>query len=107
MDFDKLNINGVAINRSKEIKYLGVYLDEKLSFRTHVDFLCKSLLKYFGMFNRIKLFLTRQLCRNLYYAFIYSKIQYCIEIYGSCSTNLLSKVQTLQNKLLKLLTRKH
>ena len=34
---------------------------------------------------------------------VYSRIQYGIELYGSCSDSLLKKIQTLQNKLLKVL----
>ena len=34
---------------------------------------------------------------------VYSKIQYGIEIYGYCTSTLLKKIQTLQNKLLKVL----
>ena len=39
----------------------------------------------------------------IYYAFIYSRIQYCIEAYGSCAKESLSKLQIMQNKLLKSL----
>ena len=41
--------------------------------------------------------------RQLYYAFIFSRINYGIQIYGTCSTSLLSKIQTLSNRLLKFL----
>ena len=43
------------------------------------------------------------MCRQLYYAFIYSRISYGIQIYGNCSNHLLGKLQTIQNKLLKFL----
>ena len=34
---------------------------------------------------------------------VYSRIQYGIELYGACRKGLLDKIQTLQNKLLKVL----
>ena len=43
----------------------------------------------------------------MYYSFVYSRINYAIEVYGSCSETSLSRVQVLQNKLLKLLLRLH
>ena len=103
MDFNKIVIGDISINRSSSTKYLGVILDEKLSWEHHVNYICQSLLKYFGIFNRIKHFVTQKLSRQLYFAFIYSRISYAIEVYGTCSSNLLSKIQVLQNKLLKLL----
>ena len=39
----------------------------------------------------------------MYFAFIYSKIKYGIEVYGSCSKENLQRLQVIQNGLLKLL----
>ena len=39
----------------------------------------------------------------MYFAFINSRISYGIEVYGHCADEHLSKLQTLQNKLLKLM----
>ena len=44
-----------------------------------------------------------RISKQLYYAFIYSRIQYGIEAYGSCAKETMSKSQIMQNKLLKLL----
>ena len=39
----------------------------------------------------------------IYYAFIYSRIQYGIEVYSSCSETHINRLQVIQNKLLKLI----
>ena len=44
--------------------------------------------------------------RQLYFSLVFPHIQYGIEIYGACSKNLIEKIQTLQNKLLKVLYEK-
>ena len=44
---------------------------------------------------------TPKIVRQLYFAFIYSRINYGIQVYGSCADTLLNKIQTIQNKLLK------
>ena len=41
--------------------------------------------------------------RQLYFAFIHSRINYGIQIYGSCTSKLRSKIQIVSNKLLKYL----
>ena len=69
----------------------------------HVSYVCKSLLKYFGIFNKIRHIVSPRISRQLYYAFIYSRIAYGIEAYGNCSQNYLQKIQVIQSKLLKLL----
>ena len=41
------------------------------------------------------------------YAFIYSRLKYGIEVYGTCADYLINKLQVMQNKLLNLLLRLH
>ena len=62
-----------------------------------------TLVKYFGIFNQLKYFVSNQLARKLYYAFAYSNISYGIEVYGSCSDTTLERLQVIPNKSLKLL----
>ena len=76
-----------------------------LSWHDHVNHICNSLVKYFGIFNGIKNFVSKKIARQLYFAFVYSRIKYGIEVYGKCADNLINKIQTIQNKLLKLLLR--
>ena len=49
--------------------------------------------------------LAKKIARQLYHSFIYSRIDYGIQIYGTCSNTLLDKIQILSNKLLKFLLR--
>ena len=83
--------------------YLGLLLDETLNWGDHVNSLCSSLLKYFGIFNQIKNKVNVKIARQIYFAFIYSRIKYGIEVYGHCSATNLNKIQILQNKLMKML----
>ena len=104
-DFKEIVINDIHIERVSSAKYLGIILDEHLSWSEHVSHVCKSLMKFFGIFNHIKSYVTKKIARQLYFAFIYSRISYGLEIYGNCSKTLLTKIQNIQNKLLKILTR--
>ena len=65
--------------------------------------MCDSLVKFFGIFNHIKHKVTQKVVRQLYYVFFYSKIAYGLEVYGYTSVSNVSKIQTMQNKLLKLI----
>ena len=93
------------IERVDNFKYLGIYLDEILHWNKHVEYVRNSLIKFFGIFNHIKCKVNLKLSRQLYHAFIYSKIKYGMEVYGSCSSTNIGKIQTMQNKLMKLLLR--
>ena len=64
-----------------------------------------TFVKYFGIFNQLKDYISNQLARTLNYAFVYSNISYGIEIYVSCSDTSLERLQIILNKSLKLLLR--
>ena len=97
---------GVKISRSSSVKYIGLILDEKLDFKEHTASVIKSVTKFFGMFKKIKDHISFKLARQLYFAFIYSRLKYGIEIYGNCAKTLMKKLQIVQNKLLKFLFKK-
>ena len=82
---DQIKTGVMDVTRVKTFQYLGVYFDETLKWNEHVDYVCNSLVKYFGIFNHIKNKVTKPIVRQLYYAFIYSKIKYGIEVYGNTS----------------------
>ena len=46
---------------------------------------------------------NKKITRQLYFAFICSQIKYGIEVYGSCSNELINRLQVIQNGLLKCL----
>ena len=52
-------------------------------------------------FNHIKSFITSRIAGQMYFTIIKSRISDGIEVYGPCADEHLSKLQTLQNKLLK------
>ena len=72
----------------------------------HVDEVCKHLLRYFTVFYNIRDKINKSLARTIYFTCINSVIKYGIEIYGATTKSNLHRIQVLQNKLLKVLTKK-
>ena len=69
----------------------------------YVEHVYDYLVKHFGIFNHVKTIISKKIARQLYFAFIHSRIKYGIEVFGDCANEYLQKLQVIHNKLLKLL----
>ena len=103
-NFDRgLNIGTNVLRYKENTKYLGVILDRKLTFKTHTKELNQKLVKYAGIFGKIRHFLPVS-CRNIVYnAFIASRLNYGSEIYVRTSKRHIQPSAVTQNKLLRIL----
>ena len=86
----------MTINWATEMKYLGLVLGEKLNYNKYVQSICNSLRKYFGISNHIKYKVNKKIARQFCFAFIFSRIEYGIEIYGDCSERNVNKIQKVR-----------
>ena len=100
-----LNFGTNSIKRVKSVKYLGITLEEHLSWSEHVENVCNSLKKCFSTFYNIRDYLNKDQILTLYYSHVYSKITYALAVYGLTSIENQQKIQLLQNELLKVLTK--
>ena len=104
---NSIKINSEVINRVQSAKFLGIILDEKLKWDEHIKQLLETLTKITNAFEIIKHYVPSNKKPMLYFAYIYSRIQYGIEMYGTSSKTLMKKVQTKQNKAIKVLHNKN
>ena len=79
-------VNGTILTPIKSAKFLGVILDDKLTWKEHVEQLKVKLKRSLGMIRRGKNLLNCHGFKMLYYAQFYSHLNYCIVIWGSMIT---------------------
>ena len=102
----EIKVNEHKIFISDKIKYLGVIIDEDLTWNDHITHICNSLRKLFPIFYHLRNYLSTDNIKCIYYAMVYSRIKYGIEVWGMTSGTNMGQVQILQNRLLKVLLRK-
>ena len=100
---DTLQVENLIINRITHTKYLGLIIDERLSWKEHVNQLCTRLKSLFPIFYDIRNFIHLKHAQIIYHAMVLSRINYGLLIYGSADKNIMVPLQTLQNKLVKVL----
>ena len=90
------------IERTSVKKFLGIYIDEKISFAEHTDKISTKLSRGVGLMRKMKHIVPRSVMKQLYYSFIYSIFTYGITCYGSAYLNQTQRVKNLIIRALKL-----
>lgn len=101
-----LKLQDAKIKRVSEFKYLGLTLDEGLTWKSHVQNLKQKITPLIYLIGRSRKFLPEKTAWMLYYAHIYSHLSYMSMSWANTTTTELKGVQILQNKAIKLITRK-
>jgi len=83
--------------------YLGIFIDSNLSWENHIDYIYNKIIKFVGIFYKIRYKLNFEISKMIYYAFVHSHLIYGIEIYGNTYTKYLNKLTILNNKILRIL----
>ena len=85
-------IGGQPLIQSNVTKFLGVYLDEHLTWKYHVNFVCKQIAKSIGILSRTRFYLSCKTKLTLYYTLIYPYITYCNSTWSSTYVSNLNRI---------------
>ena len=104
-DDDMLNLvlGQNVIKCVKETKFLGVIIDNKLSWDAHIKYLNSKLKCEIGKLNRMKHVIPNELYKNLYLTLFESHLSYGITAWGGVSKNLLKSLFTTQKKCIRIM----
>lgn len=102
-DFNQLTINDEPIQRVNQEKYLGLILDQQLTWKPHIDKIRAKVTSLTGALRGIVKCLPYKVRLTIYNSLAKSQLQYLIEIWGSAAKSHLNKLQTAQNKLIRIL----
>ena len=101
----KLTISGQEAERVDSFKYLGIWLDQKLTWSMHIQSMverCKKVLNVMRCLRGTEWGASRHALRTIYTGLIRSVFDYGSFIYGSAAKSLLRKLDVVQNQALRL-----
>ena len=94
---DEINvqINGTQIERVESFNFLGIMLDENLTWKSHIEMVAKKISKVTGILYRLKNIFQENVLFVLYNSLIVSYINYGLLLWGVH----VHKLEHLQKKL--------
>ena len=102
----EIKMNGQVIQRIDRTKFLGVILDDRLSWVHHIDYIAKKVSKSIGILYRLRRYLDTDTLINMYYAFVYPYFHYCNEIWGNAYATHLKRLKVLQKRAIRIISMK-
>lgn len=95
-----------AIARCDVIRYLGVMIDSKLTFKHHITKLSGQVRKCIYIFRNLRNAASNDVMKMVYYALCHSLLTYCISCWGNAAKTTMIQVERAQRAVLKTMFRK-
>ena len=86
------------------IKFLGVIIDNKLTFERHIVYTKNKISKDLGIITKARKYLNRETLLKLYNAFVFPYLTYCVEVWGTAPKKYLDPLIKIQKKIVRIIT---
>jgi hypothetical protein len=100
---EKVYIAGKCISEVDQARFLGVIIDNKLTWEPHITKLHKKLNSQVGILKRICKNIPKKHHKSLYYSLFESHLSYCISVFGRAPKYMLEKLFITQKKCVRVL----
>uniref|UniRef100_A0A1B6GH17 Reverse transcriptase domain-containing protein n=2 Tax=Cuerna arida TaxID=1464854 RepID=A0A1B6GH17_9HEMI len=91
------------ITQDNEAKYLGVTIDDNLSWNSHIDDLCSKLNSSIYALKRIKSSCDNDTAKTAYFSLFESHLRYGLLAWGNSSARNRDRILVLQKKAIRIL----
>ena len=100
----KIKIDGKKLYPSTFIKYLGVFLDENLSWNNHVKSISLKLRRANGALSKLRHYVSSNVLNTVYYAIFHSHIFYACQIWGQNKSTITNRIFILQKSAVRIMS---
>jgi hypothetical protein len=100
---DNIKMNNEIIENVNSSKFLGVILDNKLCWSEHIAYIKGKISRNLGIVCKARKVLNQDSLKNLYYAFIYPHLCYCVEIWGNACKTYIDVINKIHKKCIRIL----
>ena len=100
-----IRINGNAINRVFETKFLGVIIDSKLNWKQHIAYVKTKLNKCIGVIYKASYVLDTNALRLIYCSLYLPYLSYCCEVWGTSYKTATENIVISQKKVVRIINK--
>ena len=97
-----LCIDGHVIEGVSEYKFIGVVIDDRMTWKKHINYICNKIAKGIGILVRARQLLYGESRMTIYNALIKPHFMYCITAWGNTYKTNLSRLHLMQKKIIRV-----
>ena len=101
--FDIMTNKFISLESKEYMKYLGVLIDSRLSWKHHINFISSKISKTIGIISKIRHFVPRHIVIKIYQSLIYPYISYGVCAWGQSVKTNLKELLVLQKRAIRLI----
>ena len=98
-----LSLNGYKLSKVDKVRFLGVIIDDELSWNQHIEYLREKLNASIAVIKRIIKFIPKSEYLKIYNSLFKSHLTYCISCWGGVPKYRLSSLFSIQKRCIRLL----
>ena len=99
-----LHYENEILHQVNSIKFLGVYIDQNLTWKDHINHVSKKISKSIGIIHKSRFYLSSKTKLSLYYTLVYPFITYCNMVWSSTYVTNLNRIYYLQKRAVRAIT---
>ena len=100
---NRLYLNGIPLQKVHDTKFLGVIIDQYLTFDSHREKLLRKLSACCGRLSRIRDSIPESVHKDIYHALFESHLSYGISVWGGTSNNKLQPIFKVQKTCIRII----
>ena len=106
-NYFEIILDGTKLDRVKTTTFLGVTIDENITWKNHIDNVSKTISRNIGVMNKLKHFVPERILYSLYCSLVLPYINYGILVWGNTCKTYLDKLLKLQKWALRVISNSH
>lgn len=100
-----LQVANHNIARTTSTKFLGIHIDQHLTWKTHISKMNSKVSKAIFAIQQVKHFLPTTALKTLYFSLIHPHLLYSIHAWGNTPSNSLNSTIRLQKKAIRIINK--
>ena len=97
----KLKLNEINLEQKHSVKYLGITIDDRLTWKPHINNCLQKLNKCLFAIYKLRPYVSLPTLKLVYNSLAYPHLQYCLSIWGGASPTSLKPLLIKQKRIIR------